>query len=141
MKQSYLPLKIILGIVALAHIVTGLNGIIPGIPLSIVLVLYGGALQFSPQIAHLLYMFGAYMLTVGALCIYAIWDPVKNRSIIHCIIFLLFLRVIQRVLAAGQASTIFGVVPEYYWAQTILFLAAGLALVWLRPKAAEEVKA
>ncbi len=119
---------------AVIHIAIGLIGIIPTTPLSIVLVFYGGALQFSPQIAYLLQMFGAYMLTIGALCIYAVWDPAKNRYIIHGMIFLLLLRGIQRILSAGQVVTVFGVVPDYYWIQTALFLIVGLALVWLRPR-------
>jgi hypothetical protein len=141
MKESYLPVRAVLGLVAVLHIAIGLIGVIPTTPLSIVLVFYGGALQFSPQIAYLLQMFGAYMLTIGGLCLYAIWNPVKNRGIIHGIIFLLLLRGIQRILSAGEASRVFGVLPGYYWTQTVLFLVVGLALIWLRPKVAEAAGA
>jgi hypothetical protein len=141
MKHSYLPLKLVLALVAVIHIVVGLVGIIPGIPLSYILVFYGGALQFSPQIAYLLHIFAAYMLTMGALSIYALWDPVKNKSIVHCIIFLLLFRGIQRILYLGQLDTVFGMVPKYYWVQTILFLVVGVALLWLRPRAAGATKA
>ena len=141
MQQSYLPLRIILGLAAMLHIGIGLLGVIPSSPLSIVLVFYGGALQFSPQIGYLLQIFGAYMLTIGVLCVYGIWNPVKNRCAIHCIIFLLLFRGIQRIFSVGEANTVFGMVPDYYWIQTALFLAVGIALLWLRPKAAESVKA
>ncbi len=137
MNQSYLPVKVVLGIVAIAHIITGLAGIIPSVPLSIVLVLYGGALQFSPQIAYLLHIFGAYMLTIGVMSIYALYNPVKNRSIIHGLAFLLFLRAVQRAFSSGQANTVFGLVPGYYWIQTVLFLGVALALLWFRPRAIE----
>jgi len=140
MKDSYLPVKLVLGLVAAIHLTIGLLGVIPGSPLSIALVFYGGALQFSPQIAYLLQIFGAYMLTIGVVCIYPIWNPVKHRSIIHGIIFLLLFRGFQRILAVGQAQTALGIVPEYYWTQTVLFLVVGLALVWLRPKASEAGK-
>jgi hypothetical protein len=141
MKQSYLPVKLVLGLVAAIHLVIGLLGVIPTSPLSIVLVFYGGALQFSPQISYLLQIFGAYMLAIGVLCLYPIWDPVKHRSVIHGMIFLLLFRGVQRILSAGQAQTVFGLVPQYYWVQTVLFLAVGLALFWLRPKAAEAAAA
>jgi hypothetical protein len=137
MQKSNLPVRLVLVLVAGAHIVTGLVGVIPSVPLSIALVFYSGALQFSPQIAHLIHMFGVYMLTIGALCIYAIWDPVKHKSIIHGMIFLLLFRGIQRILMADQAVVVFGVLPDYYWIQTILFLLAGLALLWFLPKRAE----
>ena len=137
MKQSYVAVRVVLGIVAVAHIVTGLVGIMPNSPLSVALVLYGGALQFSPQIAYLLQIGGAYMLTIGAFSIYAIWNPAKSRNIIHGIIFLLSLRGIQRILYAGEVDTVFGQVPGYYWIQTVLFLAVAVALILFRPKAVE----
>jgi hypothetical protein len=137
MKQSYLAVRAVLGLVAVIHIGIGLIGVIPTTPLSVVLVFYGGALQFSPQIAYLLQMFGAYMLTIGGLCVYAIWNPAKNRGIIHGIIFLLLFRGIQRILSVGQVQIVFGTVPGYYWTQTVLFLLVGLALIWLRPRAAD----
>jgi hypothetical protein len=135
MKKPYLALKIVLAVVAAIHIIIGILGVIPASPLSIVLAFYGGALQFSPQIGHLLQIFGAYMLTIGALCIYAIWDPIKNKCVIHGLIFLLLFRGGQRILTADQTSQVFGLVPQGYWIQTILFLAVGLILLWLRPKA------
>ena len=137
MNQPYLPVKIVLGIVAVSHIVTGLIGILPSMPLSYVLVLYGGALQFSPQIAYLLQIFGAYMLTIGVASIYAMWDPVKNRSIIHVLAFLLLFRGVQRILSSGEVHTVFGLIPGYYWLQTILFLGVALALLWFRPRAVQ----
>jgi membrane-associated PAP2 superfamily phosphatase len=48
MAQAHLPLRIVLALVAAIHIVIGLVEIIPGVPLSYVLVFYGGALRFSP---------------------------------------------------------------------------------------------
>jgi hypothetical protein len=137
MQKSYLALKAVLGLVGAIHLFIGLLGVIPSTPLSIALVFYGGALQFSPQFGFLLQIFGAYMLTIGALCIYAIWNPVKKRNIVHGLIFLLLFRGIQRIVTVGQIPSIFGVVPEYYWLQTVLFLAVGIALIWLRPRAIE----
>ncbi len=141
MKRSYRPVRIVLGLAAAAHVIIGLIGVIPAIPLSIVLMFYGASLQINPQITHILQMFGAYMLTVGALGIYAVWDPVKNKSIIHCIIFLLLLRVIQRVLFASEAFAVFGIAPGYYWAQTAVFFLIVLALVYFRPRTAKPAKA
>lgn len=141
MHPPYIPLRVVLGLVAVLHLFIGIFGVIPSSPLSFVLVFYGGALQFSPQIAHLLQMFGVYMLTIGVLCIYAIWDPVKHKSVIHGIIFLLLLRGIQRILAVGRVPVVFGLVPDYYWIQTFLFLGVGVALLWLRPKSMKATKA
>lgn len=138
--KEHLPVRMVLALVGIIHLVVGVVGILPSTPLSTVLVFYGGALQFSPQIAYLLQMFGTYMLTIGVFCIFAMLNPVKNRNIIHGIIILLLLRGIQRILSVGQLGTVFGMVPGYYWIQTILFLLAALALLWLRPRTAAVAK-
>jgi len=141
MKQSYLPIRIVLGMAAAAHVVIGLIGVIPAIPIRIVVMFYGASLEVTPQLAHIIQMFGAYMLAVGILGAFAVWNPLKNKSIIYGISFLLFLRVLQRIVFAGQAYEVFGISPIYYWVQTVLFFAIALALVLLRPKASQPAKA
>lgn len=141
MKKSYLPIRIVLGLVAVAHILIGLVGVIPMIPIKLVLMVYGAALQITPQLAHIIQMFGAYMLTIGVFGAFAIWDPVKNRMIIYGVSFLLFLRVLQRIVFASQAYSVFGISPAYYWGQTVCFFALALALLLLMPKAGESNKA
>ena len=78
MRPSYRPVKIVLGLVAALHIIHGLAIVIPGVPSSIVHAFFGASLQVTPQVAHILQIFGIYLLTVGALCIYAIRDPARN---------------------------------------------------------------
>ena len=135
MIQSYLLLKIILGLVAVSHIVIGLIGVIPQIPVNVAVLFYGSALTLNPQIEHILQMFGAYMLTVGILGAFALRNPVENKNIIYGVSFLLFLRVLQRILFAGQAYAVFGISPAYYWVQTAVFFALAVCLILLRPKA------
>ena len=138
MKQPYLPLRIILGLVSLAHILIGLAGVIPAIPLSrVASIVYGASLTVTPQIEHITQMFGAYMLTVGLLAAFAVWKPVKNTFVIYGVSFLLLVRVLQRLFFAGQAESVFGISPVWYWVQTGIFLAIPLALILLRPKASE----
>lgn len=139
MKKRYLPVRIILGAVALGHILIGITGVIPAIPLDIAVRFYGASLTVTPQIEHITQMFGAYMLTVGLLAVFAVRDPVKNTFVIYGISFLLFVRVLQRLFFAGQAFEVFGISPVWYWVQTGVFLAIPLALILLRPKASEPV--
>ena len=139
MKKPYLLLRIILGGAALANIVVGLAGIIPAIPLDIAVRYYGASLTvLTPQIEHICQMFGAFMLTVGLLTVFAIWKPVKNIFIIYGVSFLLFVRFIQRLAFAGQAEAVFGISPVWYWVQTAAFFAFGVSLILLRPKASES---
>ena len=141
MRNPYIPIKVVLGLVAAAHIIIGLIGVIPAIPINIVLMFYGAALQINPQIAHIIQMFGAYMLTIGILGVLAIYDPLKNINIIYGLSFLLLLRVIQRIIFSSQAYSVFSISPGYYWGQTVCFLIMAIALIWLRPRAGEMRKA
>lgn len=133
-KQSYVALRVVLGLVALSNIVIGLLGVIPAIPVEkVVAIFYSAMLAVSPQLEHITQMFGAYMLTLGILAAFAIRDPARNVLIVYGIVFMLFLRTLQRVLFAGQASSVFGIPTGIYWAQTIIYFAVAVALIFLRP--------
>ena len=138
MKKRYLPLRIILGGVSLAHISIGITGVIPVIPLDIAIRFYGASLTVTPQIEHITEMFGAYMLTVGLLAAFAVRDPVKNMFVIYGVSFLLFVRVIQRLFYAGQAFEVFAISPAWYWVQTVFFLAIAVSLILFRPKVSKS---
>ena len=136
MKQTFF--RIILGLVSLAHILIGLGGVIPAIPTSwLANVVYGASLTLTPQIEHIVQMFGAYMLTVGLLAALAVWKPTNNKFVIYGISFLLLVRVLQRLFFAGHSFEVFGISPVWYWVQTAVFLAIPVCLILLRPKTSE----
>ena len=138
MNPPYLPLRIILGLVALAHILIGLGGVIPAVPVEwLASIVYGASLTVSPQIEHIIQMWGAYMLTVGLLAAFAVWQPAKNTFVIYGVSFLLFVRVIQRLFFADDAESVFEISLIWYWVQTAVFLAIPICLILLRPRANE----
>jgi len=135
MKKSSVALKVMLGLAALSNIVIGLLGVIPAIPVSKVATLfYSAVLMVNPQVAHITQMFGAYMLTLGILAALAIRNPVQNKFIVYGVVFMLFLRTLQRILFAGQASAVFGIPLGVYWAQTVIYFAVAVSLVILELK-------
>ena len=141
MKQKHLILRILLGSVSLTHIVIGLVGIIPPIPLALALAFYGAAnLDVNPQFEHILQMYGAYMFAIGVMAAFATWNPIRNRAIIYGISILLFVRVLQRLIFSEQANEVFGISFAYYWGQTAFFLALAVVLMLLRPKENERDK-
>lgn len=129
MKKSKLALRIVLGIVALSHVIIGIIGVIPAIPINIVLKFYGSSITLNPQMGHIIQMFGAYMLTIGILGVVTLWNPVKNKIVVYGISGILFLRTLQRIIFANQQFEVFGISPAYYWTQTIIFFVLGLCLV------------
>ena len=138
MKPPYIPLRIILGLVALTHILIGLGGVIPAVSTEwLASILYGASLTVTPQIDHIVQMWGAYMLTVGLLAAFAVWQPAKNMFVIWGVSFLLFVRVIQRLFFAGEAESVFDISAVWYWVQTAIFLVIPLCLILLRPRASQ----
>ena len=69
------------------------------------------------------------MLTIGILAVLALLDPVKNKFIVYGIIFMLFLRTLQRILFANQASLVFDIPVVMYWVQTVVYFAFALLLL------------
>jgi hypothetical protein len=138
-KASDIALRAVLGLVALSNIFIGFLGVIPAIPVSkIASIFYSALLMVTPQLEHVTQMFGAYMLTIGILAALAILDPLRNRFIIYGVVFMLFLRTIQRILFASQAALVFDIPAGIYWAQTVIYFAAAVALIFLRPKVARS---
>jgi hypothetical protein len=137
-KLPYLPFRIVLGLVALAHIFIGGLACMPGMPLvRLAAVFYSATITLTPQLVHVMQMFGAYMLTVGALAVFAMVEPVRNRAIANGVIILLVLRILQRAVFAKYAWTVFKIPAGAYWMQTVLFTVTALALLLLRPKKAD----
>ena len=130
MSKSLITLKVLLGLAALSNIVIGLLGVIPAIPVGKVATLfYSAVLMVSPQLEHITQMFGAYMLTLGILAALAIVNPVKNKFIVYGVVFMLFLRTLQRVIFAGQASLVFEIPVVAYWVQTVVYFAVALLML------------
>jgi hypothetical protein len=142
MKQQHLLLRILLGIASVTHIVMGIVGIIPPIPIAVDMAFYGATkLELSPQFEHILQMYGAYMFAWGIMAAFAAWNPVKNKVIIYGLSILLLVRGLQRLFFFAQANEAFGISAWYYWAQTALFLATAVIVFMLRPKDRELTKA
>lgn len=127
--------RLVLASVALAHMIIGIVACIPGVSVeNLAKMFYKASVSFNPQLQHIAQMFGAYMLAVGILTIFALLNPVKNKAITNGIIILLVFRVLQRLVFAKQAWEIFQIPSGWYWAQTIFFFAIATALFLLRPK-------
>lgn len=127
--------KLVLASVALAHMIIGLVVCIPGMSVeNLAKTFYKASVSFSPQLQHVAQMFGAYMLAVGILAIFALLNPVRNKAITNGIIILLSLRVLQRLFFAKQAWEVFQIPSGWYWFQTIFFASIAIALLLLKPK-------
>ena len=132
-------LRWLLGLVAVTNGAVGLLGVLPGVPISkVATAYYSASVASDPQVEHIAEMFGGYMLAIGILAGFAALSPDRYRAITYTVTGLLFLRVVQRVVFAGEQSEVFGISGFWYWGQTILFLVVAVALLVLAVRAGTE---
>jgi hypothetical protein len=132
-----LVLKIVLAVVCVSHLVLGsVPQLSAGLVETTGRLAYGATVDLTPQLHHVLRMLGAFMLGIGVLAAFAWKDPVQNRRIIHGIAVILILRAFQRVVFGASIHQAFAVSYPQLWIQGIFFLALGLVLIGLVPRAA-----
>lgn len=133
-------IRLLLGLVAIGNGLIGLLGVLPGVPVSrVATAFYSASLTVDPQTEHITEMFGAYMLTVGVLAGFAAFRPERYQVITFSVAAMLTLRTVQRIVFASEQSDVFGISGFYYWSQTVVFFAIGVALAWLGWKLSGEM--
>lgn len=129
MRYARGELRALLGLVALTNGLVGLLGVMPGVSVSrVATAFYSASLTVDPQTEHITEMFGAYMLTVGVLAGFAAAKPERYQVVTFSVAGMLTLRTVQRIAFASEQSAIFGISGFYYWTQTVVFFAVGVAL-------------
>lgn len=73
-------------------------------------------LDLTPPLRFTGRMLGVYMAFFGVALGLVGWNPQKNRAILSIGVVLLVLRILQRIVFAGQLETIFGITPGRNWA-------------------------
>ncbi|NQU18365.1 MAG: hypothetical protein HQ564_09920 [Candidatus Saganbacteria bacterium] len=135
MKNSGQILKVLLLVFGLSQVVIGALAFFAGpYTESVIKVLYGATVNITPQLTHVIRMFGVYIFIIGLLALFAAKDPAQNQVIIYSVIGLLGLRVIQRLVFAQQIQASFGIPVSRNLINAALFLAFGVLLFIFRPK-------
>jgi len=134
--------KVLLALVALAHLVLGLiaNLAPPELLAKVVSVYYGASIEVTAQSHHVIRIIGAFMIGVAVMAFLACRDPQRNQAIILGIITVLVMRVIQRIVFAQEITSAFHIPPGRVWLQVAFFLLTAIALFVLRPKAAPTAR-
>jgi hypothetical protein len=135
--KRLLVLRAILVLVCVSHLVLG--GIayvsVSARVTKTIAAFYGASVTVTPQLQHVVRILGAFMIAIGVLSVFALYNPYKNRAIIDGIIVLLLLRVSQRMIFGNEVHRAFGVSYQHLWTQTVFFFTLALVLFLLRPKA------
>jgi hypothetical protein len=135
MKGSYGLLRFCLVVFSLANIVLGAVAFSGDrAVVRMAASFYGAEVLLTPQLIHVIRMLGAFVFAIGIMAALAITDPERNVHIIDGIIILLLLRVLQRVLYAGQITAFFGISDSRNWMNVGFFLIIAFLFALLRPK-------
>lgn len=135
-KSRLLVLRLVLVVVCVSHLVIGI-AIMSGNRelLEFAGRSYGASnVPTDPQFLYILKPLGAYMLAMGFLAATALYDPLKNRTVVDGIILLLVLRVLQRAFFRAEVQEAFGITGAHLVTQSLFFLTIAVALFWFRPR-------
>jgi hypothetical protein len=129
-------LKVVLTLVCLTHLGLGIVAF-TGLPEPVTRTasaFYGVTISMTPQLQHVVRILGAFMIAIGVLSGFALFNPQQNRAIIDGVIVLLLLRVLQRVIFARDIHEAFALPYGRLWMQAAFFTALALALLFLGPR-------
>ena len=101
-------------------------------------VTYGGAFEIGAVTHHVIRVLGAFMMAVGVMTVFAVFDPQRYIAVVYTIMFLFVVRTLQRVLFAGEIEENFDISLVRLIGQSIFFLALGVAILLLRPRRSTE---
>lgn len=139
--NKMLILRILLAYVAATHLLLGLAATVvpPGDFADLIIqVTYGGAFEIGAVTHHVIRVLGAFMMAVGVMTVFAVFDPQRYIAAIYTIMFLFVVRTLQRVLFAGEIEENFDISLVRLIGQSIFFLALGVAILLLRPRRSTE---
>ncbi len=97
---------------------------------------FGMTVLVTDQLHYVAKLMGIYMIIFGIFAGIAAKDPVKHRAVINVGVLLYALRLINRLVSAGQVRAAFEIPPVWMWIEVVLLLFFGGALWLLRPKTA-----
>lgn len=129
-------LKVLLMIFVAINVIIGILVFTQGKLANLFVALfYGAEVQFTPQLVHVMRMFGAMSLAMAYLGWKAFQDPIKNREIINGAIILLSLRGLEMIVFSKEIVTYFNITPARNIANMCSYFAMATLLYIFRPKA------
>ena len=128
-------LKFLLWLASVSHLALGLCGVAsPQLAVKAAKLFYGAQVDATPVTAHILRILGVYMLAVGILAAIAALDPERHHGIIVVLAALLVLRVLQRLVHAGEIEATFQISAMRLGIQSVYFGLYASALLYLMPR-------
>lgn len=129
--MSHRILQLLMGFVALSHLVTGLALMLAPSLQDQMAQLYGATVDWTPQMRYMMRPLGAFMLALGFVGLLATRAPARHPGIVLTFAGLLVIRVLQRVVFAGDITVTFGIETQRLWMTASFFSLLAVALIAL----------
>ena len=136
MKKTII-LKILLAYSALGHFLIGLAAIaVPpgGLADLIIEITYGSSFEIDPTTHHIIRILGVFMVALGILTVFAVYDPRRYVAVIYVLLFVFVVRSVQRLILASEIQEYFGSTPSRLIGQSLFLITLGIAMLVLRPR-------
>ncbi len=132
-----LILRVLLSYAAATHFLIGLAATVvpPGDFADFIIgVTYGGSFDIGPVTHHVIRVLGAFMMAMGVLITFAVFNPRRYVAVVYTIMFLFVVRTLQRLIFADDIQEHFDISTVRLVGQSLFFLALGGAILLLRPR-------
>jgi hypothetical protein len=143
MKTSTLALRVLLGFIAIYHLVAGVAAtFFQDAAVGIGSLLFGVKITMDPQTSLLVRYLGAFGIAFGVMAALAALAPEKHKGFIYGAVVYFVVRAFDRVAFAGLLTD-YSVGPMPNWGRilVILLFAAGLLVFFPRQKPASDAPA
>ena len=122
-------LKGLLWFVCAFHIIVGLGlNIVPGMALFMASY-YGAEVKLNPELEYILKPLGAFMFTLGVICVSAALNPLRYRPVVYGFAVLFIIRGFQRLVFAQEILDNFSIAASRNLTNMAFFLLLGVALI------------
>jgi hypothetical protein len=134
--DSYLPLRLVLGLMSAYHIVAGVAATFAQeAAVRIGGFLFGVQIALNPQTEVIVRYLGAFGITVGVLAALAALDPARNKAIVWGLIVYCLVRVFDRIMFWSLLQQFHvGPLPAWMRIAGILVFASALFFFSREPK-------
>ena len=134
MLKKYLGLRGLLWFICVYHVTAGVLLNSPKEWIAAVAKWSFGNMTLTgdPGMYFFLRPLGVYLIIFGIMMGIAAWNPMKNRALITVGVILFALRIVQRIMTAGEFQSLFGLSQARNTVMILIVAVFGVALAWFR---------
>jgi len=133
--DKHTGIRVLAGFMGVYHLIMGLAGIVSGdIAARAAYLLWHAQVHVDPQFSYLAKFLGAYVIAFGGMLLAVAKDPVRYGPLVYVAALLGALRIVERLVFAGELQDAFGIGLDRTIVTSIIVLALNGGLILLKPR-------